>query len=184
MPADVFPARPIRIFQDGNELRRRLRRYGETLYVVDNVNGPASTAGLGLRKVDVASFLLTPIGNFDGGLQGRVAELAGTKDGRLYGFFPGVDSWVAEIDPSTAHILSSTQVPISLAATGPTHVDTAVSLFGGVFYMYVAATGIAPFTDVSAFNPATGTTGVVFPQIGFNVLGAGVATCTPPVSTE
>jgi hypothetical protein len=156
----------------------------ETLYVVDNVNGPISVAGKGLAKIDLATLVLTPIANFDGVLQGRVAELAGTSDGHLYGFFPGVDSWMAEIDPSSGHILSSAPVGVSLTAPGPTHVDTAVSLFGGVFYTYVANTAIAPFSDVSAFDPVARTTSLAFPQIGFNVLGAGVADCAQPASPE
>jgi hypothetical protein len=156
----------------------------ERLYVVDNVNGPLSTAGQGLAVIDTTTLLLSPIGNFDGRFQGRVAELAGTSEGRLFGFFPGVDSWVAEIRPSSAHIVSSSPVPISLTGSGPTHIEVGAALVGDAFYLFVGDSAVAPFSDVHEFDLSTATSRIAFSQIGFNIVGAAVANCPPAISSD
>ena len=56
----------------------------ETLYVVgiEGISG-----GRGLAKIDLTTMKLTALGDFSGTLKGQGAELTGTGDGRLFGFF-------------------------------------------------------------------------------------------------
>jgi hypothetical protein len=152
----------------------------ETLYVVDNSEPLNTGSGKGLASIDLGSLTLHSIANFDGVLTGRGAELTGSGDGRLFGFFP-VPSSLAEIDPATAHIVSNTPVALFSPMSGSGEYDFAFSFWGGVFFFYSAWTGntAGPTTDVTAFDPATGATSLVLPQIGFNVVGAGSSTCVP-----
>jgi hypothetical protein len=149
----------------------------ETLYVVDNSNASLSSAGQGLASINLASLALNPIANFDGALAGLGAELTGTGDGHLYGFFP-VDSSIDLIDPATARIVSRAPVALPVPA-GSGEYDFAFSFWGGDFFTYVAwgANPAGTTTDVTLFDPATGATSLVLPQIGFNVIGAGSSTC-------
>jgi hypothetical protein len=71
----------------------------ETLYVV-GIEGLAG--GKGLAKIDLLTMALTTIGDFSGNLQGQGAELTGTGDGRLFGFFTTSPyATLAQIDKST-----------------------------------------------------------------------------------
>jgi hypothetical protein len=160
---------------------------GEALYVVDNAAGPLSNAGRGLATIDLTTFQFTLVGNFGAPLTGHVAELAGTADGRLYGFFLGVlgaPSWFAQIDPATGALLSSTTLPVSIGGVGQTHVAVAAALWGNVLYFFITNTSNAPWADVYAFDRATGTTTLVLSQIGFHVNGAAVRACGAPPSSD
>jgi hypothetical protein len=148
----------------------------ETLYVSDDSQGPFATTDLGLATIDVTSLRLTGIGPFDGTVAGRDAELTGTGDGRLYGFFPGSPSLIAQIDPTSGHVISSVDLP-GVAVTSGGYLAYAFSFWGGTFYTYLASgTGT---TDVAAYDPSSGTTTTVLSQIGFSIIGAGVSTCAP-----
>jgi hypothetical protein len=152
----------------------------ETLYVVDNSNASITGGGMGLGSLDLKSLALTPIANFNGPFAGLGAELTGSGDGRLFGFFPG-DSSLAQINPGTSDIMDSHQVGLGLPMFGSGEYDFAVSFWGGIFFFYTANTGNAagPTTDVTAFDLATGEITLVASQIGFNVTGAGSSTCVP-----
>jgi hypothetical protein len=152
---------------------------GDVLYVVDNAAGPLSTAGQGLATIDLATLQFAPVGNFGAPLTGRVAELAGTPAGRLYGFFLGaeVPSWFAEIDPATGALLSSLELPVTIGGVGQTRVATAAALWGNVLYFFITNTSNAPSADVFTYDLAAGTTTQVLSQIGFHVTGAAVRAC-------
>ena len=153
----------------------------DTLYVNDNATDIMTPDSKGLARVDLSSYALTLIGSFDTSLKGFDAELTGTDNARLYGFFFNSASSVAEIDKSSGHILSNTSVPLNVNLQGMGSIDWAFSFWGGVFYLYSADTSQNPFTDVSEYDPSTGMTKTVLPQIGFNIVGAGVSTCAPTV---
>jgi hypothetical protein len=154
----------------------------ETLFVVDDSNGPLSTDGLGLGTIDLVALQLASVGNFPAPLTGHVAELAGTSDGHLYGFFLGPQSFVAEIDPARATLLWSTPVTVPLVPTGPAHVVVATALWQGLLYVFLTNSAVAPSADVYAFDLTSRATTTVQSQVGFNVTGAAVRSCTlaPP----
>ena len=159
---------------------------GETLYVVDNSLGPLSTAGRGLATIDPTTFQFALVGNFGAPLAGRVAELAGTASGHLYGFFLGaeVPSWFAEMDPASGALISSTELPVSISGVGQTHVTTAAALWGNVLYFFITNTSNAPSGDVFTYDIGTGATTQVLSQIGFNVTGAAIRACAATMASD
>lgn len=144
----------------------------EQLFVTSAVTGRSQ----GLGRLDGTS--ITPIGEFSGALRGAYAELTGTGDGRLFGFFTTSPVELAEIDKGTGEILSSTPLP---------GIETpsawAFSFWGGDFYIYTAPSQTeAPSrtTNVARYRPSDGSIDTSYmTNIGFRIVGAGVSTCAP-----
>ena len=135
----------------------------ETLYVsgVYNVSG-----GQGLAKIDPATLALVPIGDYDA-LAGKGAELTGTGDARLFGYFQDTPIRLAEIDRSNAKILTATNL-IEIPVGG----SWAFAFWGGAFYV-MSGTGIRKYEPMSQI------TTLINGNVGFNIVGAGVSTCAP-----
>ena len=152
----------------------------ETLFI-DDLNG----GGLGF--IDLTTMTLERFGPFTGDLAGRSAELAGTGDARLFGFFAGSplgdagSASVTQIDPDSEGPL--TQYPLPTVDTGS---DWAFSFYGGDFYLYTADKYDEndPDTVVTRFRPSDGSVTVVDPQLGFRIVGAGSSTCVPTTATQ
>ncbi|XXY50895.1 hypothetical protein WME91_07085 [Sorangium sp. So ce269] len=144
----------------------------EELFVAGTTNMP----GIGLGRVDGTS--LTPVGEFSGSLRGQSAELTGTGDGRLFGFFTTSPVQLAEIDKETGEILEAKPLP---------GVETpsawAFSFWGGDFYFYTAPDQFdspSRTTNVSRYSPSDGSIDTAYmTNIGFRIVGAGVSTCAP-----
>jgi hypothetical protein len=143
----------------------------DTLFVTHNSLDPMVTLQ-GLATIDTHSLVLTPVGQYDP-LAGQEAELTGTGDGRLFGFFTGMPFVVAEIDKTTAKIIS--QAPQPLIQIPPRAANIAFAQWGGDFYMFA---GLALYTDVYRYRPSTQTTTLErsYSQL---IIGAGVSTCAP-----
>ena len=117
------------------------------------------------------------VGAFDLPLALFPAELTGTGDARLYGFFATTpDATLALIDKTTA----KTSNPRKLTGI-PTPSHFAFSFWGGDFYFYTANVGTNPndTTTVTKLTMADGSIAPWMPQIGFRIVGAGVSTCAP-----
>ena len=147
----------------------------ETLFVTSTGTGlPGSSLGLG--SIDPTRGILRIIGNFNGALRGQSAELTGTGDGRLFGFFTTSPVQVAQLDRATAAVLSSTPVP---------GIDTpaawAFSFWGGDFYLYTAPSALfGRTTSVTRYRPSTRAVDTRYmSDIGFRIVGAGASTCAP-----
>jgi hypothetical protein len=158
----------------------------ETLYVCGIVSGGlpgAPATGQGLASIDLKSFMLTPIGDFGGALQGKAAEFTGTGDGKLYGFFTTQPAQLATIDKGSG--AASNARTLNGVNTGT---DWAFSFWGGDFWFYTADTqtkGPMDTTDVTRLKTATDNSlSVVKSQIGFRIVGAGVSTCAPTVPVK
>jgi hypothetical protein len=141
----------------------------ETLYVSDSRAGSGSTQGL--AKIDTQSLILSTVGTYDA-LQAR-AELTGTGDARLFGAFEGTPYVVAQIDKTSAHILS--QAPQSAINYPPGSSNFAFAFWGGDFWLFV---GPGTSTDVFHYKTSDGTTTKV-KSVSFEIVGAGVSTCAP-----
>jgi hypothetical protein len=143
----------------------------ETLYVVgiEGING-----GKGLAKIDLTSMTLTKLGDFSGDLQGQGAELTGTGDGRLYGFFTTQpNATLAQIDKGTGATTGET--PLDGVNTGTAW---AFSFWGGDFWFYTSAGG--PSTVTRKQTSTDGKISTAKPDVGgFRIVGAGVSTCAP-----
>jgi len=145
----------------------------ETLYVAgleDLLQG--GRAGLG--KIDLATMKLSFVGDYSGSLRGQGAELTGTGDAKLFGFYTTEPASLAAIDKASA-ATSDTK-----ALTGVRTGDAwAFSFWGGDFWFYTANGGQESRVTrlrSSGDNSIT----VVMPQVGgFRIVGAGVSTCAP-----
>ncbi len=140
----------------------------ETLFVADN-------KGKGVAKVDLTSLTLTPLGPYTGELAGSDAELTGTGDARLFGFFTTSPAHFAAIDKASGATPVATLLPTVDASSG----GFAFSFWGGDFWFYTA--NGTPSTSVTHYVSATQTASVVLNDIGFTIVGAGVSTCAPVV---
>lgn len=146
----------------------------EALFVSD------SHKGAGLGKLDTKALTLRYVGPFTGALEGQSAELTGTGDGKLYGFFTTTPAQIAEIAKGTGEITNAKELPGVFAGSA-----WAFSFYGGDFYIYTASNGTGGFpqagagSDVTRYRPADGSITVVKQATGFKIVGAGVSTCAP-----
>jgi len=134
----------------------------------------ADSRGAGLGRLDTSTLQVSFVGPFTGGLAGRAAELTGTGDGKLYGFFVTEPAQVAEISKRTGEILSATELPGVSAGDA-----WAFSFYGGDFYIYTSDPNRLGGSDVTRYRPRDGTLALVRSKVGFKIVGAGVSTCAP-----
>jgi hypothetical protein len=137
----------------------------ETLYV-------SGTSGTGIGKINVAN-TLNPIAGFTpGAFTGESAELTGTGDGKLFGYFTTSPVQVGQIDKATG-VVSNGKVITGLTTPSA----WAFSFWGGSFYLYAADIGNS---NVTKYDPVAGTIDNFYmTNIGFRIVGAGVSTCAP-----
>jgi len=154
----------------------------DTLYLAGDNNiqtcvlGGDSTSA-GLATIDTTTGTLTRVGSFSNGLGGQNAELTGTGDGRLFGFFDLTEVEIAQINKTTA------ATPIQNAVAGvQCPWAYAFSFWGGDFYLYTA-TGQDINSSVTHYTSADGGIDTSYiPDVGFAIIGAGVSTCAPTTS--
>lgn len=142
----------------------------EALFVADS---DQDGVGQGLGRVDVTSFGLTRVGAFSPTI--RNAELTGTGDGRLFGFYSKAQqerqAYIGEIDRQTAEIVGEARLEgVRLGSAW------AFAFWGGAFYMFTAESGSG--SAVTRYHPSEGSPGVIA-QLSERIVGAGVSTCAP-----
>jgi len=141
---------------------------GETLFVAE----AATTERL--ATIDTTTLALSVVGPFSTPL-GK-AELTGTGDARLFAFGVQdtaiVGSHLAEIDKSTAMVISDTVLP----TVGVGIVAWAFAFWGGDFYFFTSKTNGA--STVTRYHPDDGTVADVA-TLDKTIVGAGVSTCAP-----
>ncbi len=139
---------------------------------------PLLGGSAGLARLDPVTLTVAPVGAFTGALRGQNAELTGTGDGRLYGFFTTTPVQVAQIDKRTGRIVETR--PLA-GVERPS--AWAFSFWGGAFYLYTAPDALtqpARTSNVTYYNPADGTVDPAYlTNVGFRIVGAGVSTCAP-----
>jgi hypothetical protein len=137
----------------------------DTLYVSSNDSGQLGLLDFGQQTVG-------PIGAFTGTLMGHSCELTGTGDGRLFGYFTTTPVYVAQVDKTNG----STPSPVPMTGV-PTPQDYAFSFWGGHFYLY-SSQGMG--SSVADYDPTSGVIDANYiPNVGFDIVGAGVSTCAP-----
>ncbi|MDI1450527.1 hypothetical protein [Polyangium sp. 6x1] len=146
---------------------------GETLYVT-GTGTIGGTDSPGLGKINPLTFGVEPVANFSPGtFKGQSAELTGTGDGRLFGYFTTSPVQVGQIDKTNGAVTKP--VPITGLETPSAW---AFSFWGGSFYLYAAA-GLSN-SNVTKYDPTTGNIDNAYmSDIGFRIVGAGVSTCAP-----
>ncbi len=128
--------------------------------------------GIGLARIDTKALRLTPIGADGSRLSAQRAELTGTADGKLFGFFATHPATLAQIDPNSG----ATSMPRRLRSIR-TGRAWAFSFWGGDFWFYWAPWGHT--SHVSRLSEADGSVQRMMEDVGFLIVGAGVSTCAP-----
>lgn len=151
----------------------------ETLFVADATHNVLKKVGVerGLARLG-PTLRLSSVGPFNGGLTGRLAELTGRSDGRLFAFFIQ-EPTIAEIDPNTAAVLASTPLPV------PVPTAWAFAHWGGDFFFFVAPNDVPSRVYRYRYGASPPTSLLL--EANFRVVGAGVSTCAPlsvPVVTQ
>ena len=145
----------------------------ETLFV-SGVTGTNQPQGQGLGKIDLSTMTLTKIGMYSPPLTNQAAELTGTGDARLFGFFVTNPATLAQIDKGTA----ATSGDKSL--TGLTNILAwAFSFWGGDFWFYSASKVGEPSKVTRLKTSSDNSMSTVVADVGFTIVGAGVSTCAP-----
>lgn len=143
----------------------------EMLYLV----GQTSNA---LYRVDIQTMKSTAVGSFSGVVQGP-AELTGTADGELFGYFlPSGTSGamqMAQIDPSTA--VTSRLRPFPDLIVNAMAFAYAFSAWANDFYLYTSSG--AELSSVTKYTRSTDqSTRYMTPtETGIRIVGAGVSRC-------
>lgn len=137
----------------------------ETLFVTD-------AGGLQLGKIDVATYKLTKVGEFDQvQLQTQRSELTGNSAGELFAVFSTTPATIAQIDPLTAKIIST--APQQDIVIG----HFAFAAYGGQFWTFTGPP-TEDTTDIYVYDPLTKLTEKK-KTIPEEIVGAGVSTCAP-----
>ena len=148
----------------------------ETLFVSGIQDSTFNDGGKGLAKIDLGTLKLTPVSDYDGALAKKGAELTGTGDGRLYGFFTTFpDATLAKIEKASAATSESKALEGVFTGTA-----WAFSFWGGDFWFYTSS---GQPSSVTRLHAQTGELEVVKQDVGgFRIVGAGVSTCAPLTS--
>lgn len=133
--------------------------------------------GIGLAKIDRNSLELQAIGDDRGPLSKLQAELTGTGEGKLYGFFSTRPATLAEIEPETGSTRRAR--PLKRVRTGRAW---AFSAWGGDFWLFWAPRG--QMSNVSRLSGSEGKVEKVLTDVGFLIVGAGVSTCAPTTAVS
>ena len=145
----------------------------ETLYIsgLDFLAG----GGQGLGKIDLKTMKVTMLGDYSGSLAGQGAELTGTGEGRLFGFFTTQPhATLAQIDKSSG--ATSNDRSLEGVNTGNAW---AFSFWGGDFWFYTSD-GLNPSRVTRLATSGDGSIEVSKSDVGgFRIVGAGVSTCAP-----
>lgn len=128
--------------------------------------------GDGIATLDVSTLKVERVGYYNG-VSGP-AEMTGTGNARLFGFFLSEPVEVAEIDKGTSKVLSETELPtIDIGDAW------AFAFWGGDFWLFTSPDG--PTSHVDRYRPSDGTTTRMIDDAGISIVGAGVSTCAPIV---
>jgi len=142
----------------------------ETLFL-NPLNELGTSNTNGLVKVDLTTMAPTTVGRFTSSLATQSAELTGTGDGRLYGFFTTSPASLAAIERT-----SGATPNVKKLGSVNTGSAWAFSFWGGDFWFYTANGGNSAVTRLKT---ADDTLSTVVANTGMTIVGAGVSTCAP-----
>lgn len=145
----------------------------ESLYVGANVGGSFDfSIPLSLGRVDLATMEMEIVGTADLVPTGyyQIADLTGTGDSRLFGFFAGDTPAIAELDESTGALVSYDVLEVGVGS------PWAFAQWAGRLWLFSPGT---PGSQVRAYDPVTQTLEPLSDGIGIAVVGAAVSTCAP-----
>jgi hypothetical protein len=145
----------------------------ETLFVAeDTLSRVPTPVSRGLASIDTTSFALSFVAPFSRPIP--YAELTGTGDGRLFGFYTnaqGTGSHIFEIDKTNGVVLAQNDLVV-----GQPDDAFAFAFYGGDFWVFTSPGG--GVSTVTHFSPATLSENNVG-TLSATIVGAGVSTCAP-----
>jgi len=145
----------------------------ESLYVGANVGGSFDfSIPLSLGRVDLATMDMEIVGTADLVPTGyyQIADLTGTGDSRLFGFFAGDTPAIAELDDSTGALVSHDLLEIGVGS------PWAFAQWAGRLWLFSPG---SPGSQIRAYDPVTQAIEPLSDGIGIAVVGAAVSTCAP-----
>lgn len=145
----------------------------ESLYVGANVGGSFDFDNpLSLGRVDLATMDMEIVGTADLVPTGyyQIADLTGTGDSRLFGFFAGDTAAVAELDESTSALVGYDLLEIGVGS------PWAFAQWAGRLWLFSPG---SPGSQIRAYDPVTQAIEPLSDGIGIGVVGAAVSTCAP-----
>ncbi|OJY30196.1 MAG: hypothetical protein BGO98_25995 [Myxococcales bacterium 68-20] len=133
---------------------------GESLFLHDYA------LNMGLFRVDLSTRDVSRVGLTSVG----AAELTGTGDGKLFGYYSS-NGVIARFDKTTGASLETYRT--SAVGKG----SWAFSQWGGDFWIYLGESGTT--SSVHRYSPATDETTIAIEDTGLDIVGAGSSTCAP-----
>ena len=131
--------------------------------------------GDGIATLDLDSLQVERVGYYDD--VAGPAEMTGTGDARLFGFFLSTPVEVAEIDKATSKVKSEQSLPtISIGDAW------AFAFWGGDFWLFTSPD--SPTSHVDRYRPSDHTVTRMIDDAGIAIVGAGVSTCAPIVPPQ
>jgi hypothetical protein len=146
----------------------------ESLYVGANVGGSFDfEVPLSLGRVDLTTMELDIVGTAELVPTGyyQIADLTGTGDSRMWGFFAGDTAAIAELDEQSSSVIEHDLLDFGVGS------PWAFAQWEGRLWLF--SSGGDPGSDIRAWNPANGVVEQIHPGIGISVVGAAVSTCAP-----
>jgi hypothetical protein len=146
----------------------------ETLFIASSGDTLGDFDPTELGRIGLPSFELDVTGEVTP--TALAAELTGTGDGRLFGFYykdNREETFIGQIDKQTATIVAETPLPgVHLEA------GWAFAFWGGDFYTFSGDSDQDPTAHVRRVRPSDGTI-VDVAALDQKIVGAGVSTCSP-----
>ncbi|MEZ4443088.1 MAG: hypothetical protein R3B72_28590 [Polyangiaceae bacterium] len=137
----------------------------ETLYL------SSFEPGDGIATLEFPSLDVKRVGFYNGGVS-SAAELTGTGDGKLYGYFLANPVRISEIDKETSDIVSTVSLfDVSIGTAW------AFAFWGNEFYLFSAPGGMT--SRIDRLQRGAAQVEPVLDDAGLVIVGAGVSTCAP-----
>jgi hypothetical protein len=137
----------------------------ETLFISSHDPGD------GIATLDPSTMTIDRVGFYGTGTDGP-AELTGTGDAELHGFFLTDPVQVAQLDKTTSKVIDTVSLPSVDIGTA-----WAFAFWGDDFWLFTAPGGIT--SQITRMHRGSVVTEVVVEDAGLLVVGAGVSTCAP-----
>jgi hypothetical protein len=146
----------------------------ESLYIGANLGTSFDLeVPLSLGRVDLETMELEIVGTADLVPTGyyQIADLSGTGDSRLWGFFSGDTAAIAELDEQDSALVDHDLLGFGVGS------PWAFAQWEGRLWLF--SSGGDPGSDIRAWDPQTGDVEDIHAGIGISVVGAAVSTCAP-----
>jgi len=151
----------------------------ERLFISSSKGLPSTTGKL--AYVNQNTLKVTEIGPYPAAENSP--ELTGTRNGNLYGYFPGPGtkgSFIARLDQKTGRALATWHLGAALGF----QVDAwAFAHWGGRFYQFVSG-GTQSSSRVYRYDPRSGKNVLVVSNLTRRVVGAGVSASAPGANND